>query len=59
MRVVGEVSPPAEFTRRSPVASPVRSHPPEFFDWPAGADRADADLAAAGVEVDRAVSLSG
>jgi hypothetical protein len=53
------MSPLAEFTREVAGGLADSGYPPEFIDGPGSADRADAELAAAGGDVDRATPMSG
>ena len=53
------MSPLGEFTRQIASGLADSGYPPEFIDGPASADRVDAELAAAGGDVDRAASMSG
>lgn len=53
------MSPLGEFTRQIAGGLADSGYPPEFIDGPASADRVDAELAAAGGDVDRAASMSG
>jgi hypothetical protein len=53
------MSPLGEFTRQVAGGLADSGYPPEFIDGPASADRADAELAAAGGDVDRAAPMSG
>ncbi|SDG74049.1 hypothetical protein SAMN05421505_107142 [Sinosporangium album] len=52
------MSPLGEFIRQVAGGLADSGCPPEFTDGPASADRADAELAAAGGDVDRAAPMS-